>query len=389
MGRPEPVVLVVPLALSMAIGLAAVDSPEVSVRTRLDPSRVTEDDVATLTVELSARRHIASVDVLAVVPSGLVALAPDRRIALEPGQPRRLDIRARAVRWGSYSMGELSIRARSPVGFLRADGRCAEQHRLIVYPQPQALRRLVRAHQTQPAAGSHLARAKGAGVEFADIRPFASGDRVREINWRASARRAGLWVNERHPDRSSDVVLFLDTFGGPTLAAAVRAADSLATAYLAQHDRVGLVSFGGVMHWLRPGMGLRQQYLVVDTLLSTVPFASVAWKDIALVPPRVLPPKALVLAITPLEDERACQALINLRSRGIDLVIIEVSPVSHVAAAPGPTGEIAYRLWRLTRDAQRDNFRALGVPTVEWCEAQPLTPAIEELLAWRRGRRAG
>ena len=75
--------------------------------------------------------------------------------------------------------------------------------------------------------------------------------------------------------------------------------------------------------------------------------------------------------------------------RPIDLVIIEVSPVSYVAAAPGPTGEIAYRLWQLTRDAQRDNYRALGVPTVEWCEEQPLTQAIEELLAWPRGRRAG
>ena len=48
-----------------------------------------------------------------------------------------------------------------------------------------------------------MARAKGDGIEFADIRPFVPGDRVRRINWRASARRPGLWVNESHPERNT------------------------------------------------------------------------------------------------------------------------------------------------------------------------------------------
>ena len=49
-------------------------------------------------------------------------------------------------------------------------------------------------------------------MEFADLRPFMFGDRVRRINWRASARRGELWVNEQHPERNVDVVLFVDSF---------------------------------------------------------------------------------------------------------------------------------------------------------------------------------
>ena len=107
----------------------------------------------------------------------------------------------------------------------------------------------------------------------------------------------------------------------------MRAADSLVTAYLRGRDRVGLVSFGGFLQWVRPGMGLRQQYAVIDTLLATREFVNVAWKGIGLVPPRVLPAKSMVIAVTPLEDERVLRAMVDLRARGIDLVVVEVSPL--------------------------------------------------------------
>ena len=99
-------------------------------------------------------------------------------------------------------------------------------------------------------AGNQVARARGEGIEFADLRPFTPGDRLRRINWRASARRGDLWVNEAHPERNADIVLFLDVFAevrrsGPgTLDLAVGAAGSLAERYLRDKDRVGLVSFG-------------------------------------------------------------------------------------------------------------------------------------------------
>ena len=117
--------------------------------------------------------------------------------------------------------------------------------------------------ETQPFAGNRVAREKGEGIEFADLRPFVPGDRVRRVNWRASARRGELFVNEQHPERNSDVVLFLDSFAearrerGARSTSAVRAAASLAVAYLERRDRVGVVGFGGDVHWLLPATGQR------------------------------------------------------------------------------------------------------------------------------------
>ena len=81
-----------------------------------------------------------------------------------------------------------------------------------MYPSVETLRALLVPLETQVFVGNQVSRTKGDGIEFADIRAWAPGDRTRRINWRATARRGELWVNEQSPERNTDVVLFLDTF---------------------------------------------------------------------------------------------------------------------------------------------------------------------------------
>ena len=113
---------------------------------------------------------------------------------------------------------------------------------------------------------------------------------MRQINWRATARRGAPQVNERHPEHSSDVVLLLDTFeeardqAGGTLDSAVRAAAALARAHLARRDRVGLVDFGGTLHWLEPAFGTTQLYRIIDALLASDIAFSYAWRNVDSIP---------------------------------------------------------------------------------------------------------
>ena len=71
----------------------------------------------------------------------------------------------------------------------------------------------------------------------------------------------------------------------------MRAAATLAARYLARRDRVGLVTFGGILRWLEPGGGLVQRYRLVDALLETGVEFSYAWKDVNVIPARTLPPR--------------------------------------------------------------------------------------------------
>jgi uncharacterized protein (DUF58 family) len=225
----------------------------------------------------------------------------------------------------------------------------------------------------------------GAGVEFAELRPFVPGDQVRHVNWPASARRGQLLVNQRHPERNTGVVLFLDTYAeardphGSTLDLTVRAAATLANRYLASKDHVGLIVYGGYLHWLYPASGRTQAWRILDLLLDTQIFHSVAERPIELIPLRMLPPGALILAVTPLLDERGTRALLQLRARGFHLAILALSPAAYTRPARDEIGDLAYRLWLLQRDALKWRYQRLGVPVAEWHRDQPLEASIAEL----------
>jgi uncharacterized protein (DUF58 family) len=255
------------------------------------------------------------------------------------------------------------------------------------------LRSLVQPFETQVFAGNHVAREKAEGIEFADLRPFVAGDRVRRVNWRASARRGELWVNEHHAERNSDVVIFVDAFAEvgelptSTLDDAVRAAATLAVRYLRQRDRVAFVSFGGAVSWLGPGSGTRQLYRIVDSMLDTQIAQNSFWRDIDAIPRRTLPPRALVLALSPLLDDRGVSALIDLRARGFDVALFEISPLPFMPAAADEVEEAALRIWRLRREALRGTLEAAGIAVAVWDEERPLVAAVEEVRAFREHAR--
>jgi uncharacterized protein (DUF58 family) len=202
-------------------------------------------------------------------------------------------------------------------------------------------------------------------------------------------------VSERHPERNADVILFLDTYaeaGGrtdSTLIRAVRAAVSVAAAYLAAKDRVGVVGFGGVLHGLGPRLGVTQLYRILDALIGSEVVFSYAQREVDLVPRRLLPSKALVIAITPLIDERSIRALFNLRARGLDLALLEVSPVPFAPPGPGAADALAHRLWILRREALKARFERAGVAVSEWRDDEPLQIPLARARAFRRHAREG
>ncbi len=397
LGQPLLVTMAAPFALVLVGGLILGDDPGLRATVELDHERVLEGDDVVLELELYATRGISRLDVLVAVPEGLVV--EDGRnpvsIRLEPRESQTVELRLRADRWGAYVLGDVLLRGHDTLGVFRFDQALPRDLELRVFPREEYLRTLLRPRDTQPYAGDEVARRRGDGIEFADIRPFAFGDQVTRVNWRATARRGELWVNDRHPERNTDIVLFLDAFtearrgNASTLDLALRAAATLARGYVGAHDRVGLVSFGGALRWLQPGTGEAQLYRICEALLDTQILQNYAWRDIAVVPARVLRPQSLVVALTPLLDERSVGALFDLRARGHDVTVIEASPVPYMDPGTTASERLAFRLWRLRREALRDRLRQSGIAVVEWQEGTPLAVGIEEASAFRRHALAG
>ena len=113
--------------------------------------------------------------------------------------------RRRSAFRGGASTGSaaLGLAAFDRLGLFVFEQELPAGHLLRVYPREERLREIVRPRDTQAYVGNLVARQKGEGIEFADLRLYQPGDRVRRVNWKATARRGALVVNEEHPERNA------------------------------------------------------------------------------------------------------------------------------------------------------------------------------------------
>jgi uncharacterized protein (DUF58 family) len=394
-GRVELVALGAPFALAVAVGLALARPLDLAVAFEVERTRALEGDEIPAAITLRASAPVERLELALALPDGIVVQGDTSfGITLRAGEERTVPVTLQAPRWGVYPLGRVGLAAFDRLGLFVDERELPPVAWLRVYPQPEQLRQIVRPHDTQPYVGNLVARSKGEGIEFADLRPYVRGDRVRRVNWRATARRGELVVNEQHPERNVAAVLMLDSFaearlgGTGTLDLAVRATAGLAEAYVRRRDQVGLLSFGGTVNWLEPAMGLVQLYRIVEAVLDTEVTLSYVWRDLRRIPARALPPQALVLALTPLLDDRIVDALADVRGRGADVAVVEITPDTFVPAGGTQADAIAYRLWQLRRAAVRSRFLRLGVPLGRWRPGDPLDPVLEEVTAFRRFARA-
>jgi uncharacterized protein (DUF58 family) len=390
--RPELAVAAAPFALALVFGIRLARDPDVRIAFELETERTVEGSDVAARLDVTVVAPVDRLELLLELPRGVeVSSGPNpTAIRLRRDEERRIELELRCRRWGVYEIGDIEVRAHDVLRLVVWECRIRVPRVLKAYPTPETVHRLLVPVETQALTGSEVSRSKGDGIEYADLRDYAPGDRLRAINWRASARRNSLVVSERHPERNTDVVLFVDSFADlqsgsrSTLSEAVRAAATLATAYLERRDRVGLVSFGGTLRWLQPGLGLTQRYRLVETLLETGVEPTYTWRNVNVIPGRTLPSKALVLGLTPLVDARFVAALQDLRARGYDVAVLEIDPVGVVERGPSEAEQIAYRLWLLDRETLRQRLARLGIPVARWDDDKPLEMAVEEVRTFRR-----
>jgi len=225
--------------------------------------------------------------------------------------------------------------------------------------------------------GEHAARTWGDGTEFSGVREYVPGDRQRSINWPASTRRGRLQVNMFAAERSQDVVLLADATsdvgepGSSALDLALRGAAAAARAYLGKRDRVGVITYQwGGAGWLAPGLGKRQLYKIIDTMLAS----DTGWARGAAfrrLPRAALPPGSLVIVFSPLLDQRFVEALRDMRERGFTIFVVDVL-TADPPVRPRVVDRLARRVWRMEQQAIRFSLRELGIPLVHWDGVAPL-----------------
>jgi uncharacterized protein (DUF58 family) len=397
--RLEPLCMVLPLAVVLAYSRLVRVTPVFDLHCTVTPQRAFEGDSLTVQVTIHAITALPPTELWHLLPSE--ARCPDGRhhlaFTMRAGETRTFVHQVIFARRGKYILGHLYSRVHLGPGLQPVLAAHHQDHVCSIYPHPTSLPRHIPPWHTHASFGHYVAHTAGEGLEFANIRPYSSGDRVRRIHWRTSLKRQQLYVNDYYCERNADVIILLDTLvalGSPqeasTLDIAVRAAASLASHYLQQKDRVGLVTYGGVCTWVLPGSGQAQLHRILEALLEARTHFSYLTKDITLIPPRVLPPGALIFVITTLLDRRMEATLLDLVARAFHLVLIVLSPVQVIRLGPRQAEGTA-RLWRLETEMRLHELRRLGVRVILQKSDDPLrglATAMSRSHAWQQARQA-
>lgn len=114
----------------------------------------------------------------------------------------------------------------------------------------------------------------GRGMDYAESRVYQSGDDVRRLDWRLTARSGKLHTKLFQEDREGSLLILLDThasmqFGTRVRFKSVQAARSAAAAawYAAKAgERVGVMAFGAVDQLIQPRSGPRGALAVCGAL---------------------------------------------------------------------------------------------------------------------------
>jgi uncharacterized protein (DUF58 family) len=389
-GRPEPAVLAAPFLVTCAVGLAWGGRPSVAVQVEATPERVLAGDVVVVTARVTSSPAGRWVRATVTVPANLELVdAPPSVDDVLDDREATFRWEMTATRWGGIRQVAVEVVVSDRFGMYETTV-AAGSRPVRVLPREEHLRGVLAPRSLRAVLGEHLSRQRGDGVEFSDMRQFAAGDLARSINWRVSARRGELWVDERHPDRSGEVVLFLDSFTSAgldqddTLRRSVELARSLAARHLAANDRVGLVDLGGVFRWVRPAGGSQQLYRIVEALADSEIVASVVDKPLEVLPVRALPRHGLVIAMSPLLDPRGIATFTRMRARSLDVAVVEVTAEDVVARRGDSRGDVAHRIWALQREVVRSELRRQGIGVATWRSGEPVDPVLDELLVHRQ-----
>lgn len=124
-------------------------------------------------------------------------------------------------------------------------------------------------------AGNHRSPFRGRGMDYVESRSYQSGDDIRNMDWRVTARSGRAHVKVYQEERERPVVILADFGPGMFFATegafksiiAARAAALIGWAAVQGGDRVGALLYNGQHHELRPARGQRGALQLIRELL--------------------------------------------------------------------------------------------------------------------------
>jgi uncharacterized protein (DUF58 family) len=178
---------------------------------------------------------------------------------------------------GEYVFHDINIYIHGPLRLVKRRYVFPAEKTVKVYPSYVQMRRyqLLAVSNRLQDAGVKRVRRLGHSMEFEQIKEYVRGDDYRTINWKATARKQGLMVNNYTDERSQQIYCLINKgrvmkmpFNGLSLLDhAINAALVLTNVALVKQDKAGIITFEkNIDNFLAADKKPTQMNLVLETL---------------------------------------------------------------------------------------------------------------------------
>lgn len=357
---------------------------------RLDAVRIVEGAPVRDTVHLTGRVYLPTLvtagDKMPLIgePEGPPAASRIGFGSLEVEHEVQVQLPVR----GMANFGPAQVNAVDPLGLTRGTAEAAGPETVRVWPRTEDLKEHpLRSRYERMLAGFHPVRNPGASLNFYGIREYMPTDPMRSVNWKATAGKNEMMVNQYEHETYSEVTLFLDqreitgvgTYREMPLHTVCRAAASFATAVRAQQDVLRAYAFGSTQpkrFKSEPGRPWDDQ--LNDWLAELQPTGQ---EPVTSIFDEILPhltPKSIIVFISPLVGEDPLGQA-PARALALENTVICLCP-------PIPEGipeDLRDRL-QAQREDGMEAARDLGVEVLDMAGTPTLDQAFDQRQVMRR-----
>lgn len=199
------------------------------------------------------------------------------KVDLHPGEQTQVSYRVRPLLRGHFHFPQCELSLPSPMGLWRARRYLPVSGETRVYPDFARLygAQLMAVDDWLSQLGVRQRPRRGLGLEFHQLREFRDGDSLRQIDWKATARKRTPIAREYQDERDQQIIFLLDC--GRRMRSqdgelshfdhGLNACLLLSYVALRQGDAVGLSTFAGEQNrFLAPVKGQAQLNVLLNAL---------------------------------------------------------------------------------------------------------------------------
>ncbi|KAA3609921.1 MAG: DUF58 domain-containing protein [Calditrichaeota bacterium] len=325
------------------------------------PSKLSNGDENQISVEIENYYNFEIyINVIDEIPAVFQVRNFNLFYKLQAGKSKRIKYSLFPVKRGDYVFGFLNIFVSSTVGLVGRKYSFDEQARALVYPSiiQMQMYELYAISNRLTEAGIKKIRSVGHTLEFDQIRNYVKGDDYRTINWKATARRRDIMVNQYQDEKAQQVFSVIDMgrnmkmpFKGMSLLDyAINSSLVISNIAIRKHDKAGLLTFSNNISSVLPASG---HYSHMNRILEALYSQSTGFlesdfeKMYATIRMRIKQ-RSLILLFTNFESLQSLERQMLLlsqinKSHALVVILFENSELTTFRELPAKTTEEIYK----------------------------------------------